>query len=375
MHDFRAAILAPAAGGVPSDGNPLPDPLARATSYEHTISATFGFESLRIAFACTLDEAIFWAGQLMASIAVFGPDAMPAWEGYLAGVEISAGARQRSISLDPLGNRVRVRYTTVNGVAGVTSAVSDASSQARYGVKDLVEALPTTTAAAAANRAAVLLADRAWPRMQPTTEIATGAAGSVTVTLVGAGWYGALDWLLTSNATTSSAVTTAQVASLLTSYAATNAFLSTATRITASGISDTQAIADDTTYRAAIERLLGQGNGAQRYAWGVYEDRVFVAAPWAGATPEAVMYRGTLGDGARIAGDGGNVIAPWSVRPDAIYAESDLLDVAAISAQPDAAGRHYIERVTFGMDASGYRLRLEPAASDDLAAQLARLGG
>lgn len=373
MNGFSATILGASGSGVPGSDR-LPDPLARAISYEHTSSATFGFESLRITFPTTLDEAMFWAGQLMASIASSGPDAMPAWEGFLAGVEISVGTRQRSISIDAMANRVRVRYTTVNGVAGVTATASDASSQARYGVKDLVESLPTTTAAAADNRRAVLLSARAWPRMQPTTEIGTGGGGAVTCTLIGAGWYAALDWLLTSNATTSTAVTTAQVASLLTGYAATNAFLSSTTRITASSVSDTQAIDADTTSRAAIERLLIQGNGAQRYAWGVYEDRIFHAAPWAGATPDAVTYRGSLGDGARVFSAQGNVIMPWSVRPDSIYEESDLLDAAARAGMPDAAARHYVERVTFGMDASGYRLGLEPAAASDLDVLLARLG-
>lgn len=374
MNGFSAAIEASSTGGAVG-GFQLPDPLPRATSYEHTSAATFGFESMRLTFPCALDEAIFWAGQLMANISISGPDAMTAWEGYLAGVEISAGTRQRSISLDSMGNRVRVRYTTVNGVSGVTSTASDASSIARYGTKDLVESLPTTTSTAADNRRAVLLAARKHPVMQPTTSLETAGAGPVVVTLIGAGWYAVLDWLLTSSSTTSTAVTTTQVGTLLTAYNAVNAFLSSTTRITASGISDTQYIADDTTYRAAIERLLIQGNGTNRYAWGVYEDRVFHAAPWAGATPETITYRGTLGDGARIFGDGGNEIMPWSVRPDAMYEESDLLDVAALSAQPDAAARHYIERVAFRMEPGGYSLSLEPAASDDLTAQLARFQG
>lgn len=370
---MQPILTAPGVGGVVSDTTPLPDISGRLTSYQHTITATGGFESLALSFPATLDEALYWAGQLMAGIVVASPDGTIAWEGFLAGVQLTLGNRTRAVSLDRMANRVRCRYTTVLGTPAVTATASDTNSQARYGGKDLVESLAQTTATGAGQRRDAVLADRKRPRMQPTTQIATGAAGDVTVTLTGAGWYSALDWLVTSVTTTSTAVTTTQVGTLLTSYLATNAFLSTSTRITASGISDTQFVAPDTTFRAAIEALLGQGNGVNRYAWGVYEDRMFWAAPWAGATPETITYRGSFGALARITADGGALVMPWAVRPDAMYEEADLLDTGALADQADAAARHYIERVTFSADASGYRLDLEPQETDDLAATLARM--
>lgn len=373
---MRPIISAPGAGGVYSQASLLPDIAARLTSYQHTISATCGFESLRLTFPAALDEAIFWAGQLMAGIVVTAPDATVAWEGYLARVEIVLGQRQRAIGLDSMANRVRVRYTTVLGTPGVTATASDTNSQARYGVKDIVESLPQTTQTAAENRRAAVLAARKRPTMEPTTSVQTGLGrADVEVNLIGAGWYTALDWLVTSNATTSTAVTTTQVGTLLTGYNAVNAFLNSSTRITASGISDTQFVAEDTTYRAAIEQLLAQGNGTNRYAWGVYEDRIFHAAPWAGADPATVTYRGTFGSQARIYGALGNIVMPWNVRPDAMYEETDLLDVAVLSDAPDAAARHYAERVTFSMSADGSSVDIEPAQSTALDAQLARFGG
>lgn len=365
-------LSAPGAGGIYAQTSILPLNPDRLTAYQHTITATGGFESLRLDFSGTLSEAIYWAGQLMAGIVVTAPDATVAWEGYLAGVEYTVGLRARAVALDEMANRVRVRYTTVNGVSGVTATASDTNSQARYGIKDLVETLPETTATGAEQRRGVVLAKRARPKMRPTSQVASGQVGGVQISLIGAGWYSALDWVVNSNTDTSSAVTTTQVGTLLTGYNAVNAFLATSTRITASGISDTQYIGADTTYRAAIEKLLAQGNGTNRYAWGVYEDRMFWAAPWAGATPTTVTYRGTFGSQARIYGLLGNVVMPWAVRPDAIYEESDLLDVSVLSDAPDAAARHYLERVTFSVAPDGYSVDMEPEATDALDAQLAR---
>lgn len=361
-------------GGVFSDVTPLPEISARVSSYQHAISATLGFESMSASFPATLADAIFWSAQLMAGIVVYGSDGAIAWEGYLNRVEINLGQRQRAVGLDKMANRVKTRYTTVNGVAGVTVGTNDVTSLARYGAKDHVLSLPTATSTGASQYEEAYLAAHAFPVMEPTTRLETGTTDGVTITLIGAGWGTTLDWVVTSSTTTSTAVTTTQVGSLLSDYAAVNAFLNSSTRITASGISDTQYIQADTTYRAAIERLLVQGNGVARYAWGVYEERIFWAQPWAGASPSSVTYRGRFGSQARIYGANGNLIMPWSVRPDAMYEETDLLDVAGLAAYADAAARHYAERVSFTLSGDSYSVDIEPAETDDLTARLARFG-
>ena len=373
---YRMSIVlyAPGEGGVFAEDTPLPDISTRVASYQHTISATLGFESMSAAFPGTLADAVYWAAQLMAGIVVYGSDGAVAWEGYLSRVEINLGQRQRAIGMDKMANRVKTRYTTVNGVAGVTVGANDVTSLARYGAKDHVLALPTTTATGAAQYEESYLSAHAFPVMEPTTRLETGNSDAVTITLIGAGWGTTLDWVVTSKTTTSTAVTTAQVATLIGDYNAVNAFLSDTTRITASGISDTQYVQTDTTYRAAIERLLVQGNGVVRYAWGVYEDRIFWAQPWAGFTPETITYRGRFGSQARIYGTNGNLIMPWSVRPDTMYEEVDLLDISGPSVYADTAARHYVERVSFTLTPDAYSVDMEPAETDDLTARLARFG-
>jgi len=364
--------------GVPSTtqyGN-IPSIEDVVTSYEHSIAATVGFESMTVGMVVSVDTAMDWLTDgLLRSTSVYGPDGETLFEGFVNGVSATFGQEQRSVALDGMANRVRVRYTTVLGTPGSTSQLSNTTSQAIYGIKDAVYSLGGSTATAATNLATAILAARAWPVSSPASAIGTGDLGDVQVQLSFVGWYVALDWVTTSSTSTTSTATTTQVTSLLTAYNAVNTFFSTdATNIAASGISDTEYISPDTTYRGKIEELLKQGNSSNnRLAWGIYEGRALTVAEWAGATPSTVTYYRSFGD-AVIRDSGGGVVQPWNVRPNAMYQTDELLDVQPVSTAPDSAGRYFVERVTFHADASGISLSLEPQASDSIDARLARMG-
>ena len=368
-------VYAPGAGGVPSTSSPIAVPPLQ--SYTHTITATGGFESMAAACVVDRETALDWlANGLMRSVAVYGPEntTFPIWEGYLTQIDATFGQEQRSVSLDAMGNRVRVKYTTVLGTPGTTSSVSDTASQALYGVKDLVLSIGEYTATAAANLAAVFLADKKNPKMTPGTTVATGDLGEVSLTLTGAGWYTTFDWLVTSNSSTSSVSTTTQIQNLTTTYNATNNFFSSNyADIAASGISDQEYIEADTTYREKIEKLLNQGTGTQRLVYGIYEGRQWKVAQWAGALPATLAYRRYLGDG-QVYDKNGGVVQPWDVRPDAMYEVVDLLDPGPVSTAQDAAARFYVERVTCTVSADSVGVTLEPSDVDDISARLARIG-
>lgn len=354
-----------------------------AISYSHTISATFGYESATVQFGATLAEALTWLDRLFCGVIVFGADTWPCWEGYISGVSVEGGGRARSISLDTMANRVRVRYTLRGlGTPQVTAAASNSTSTAIYGTKDAVVSVGTTDSTAAVALRNAYLSDRALPRAQPASGIVAqpgGVATDVTVTLTCAGWYDTLGWVLTERADTSTEQTTTQVAALIGAsnpgIGAINPFLSTTTTdIEASGVSDTRQIPADTTYRQKIEQLLAKGTSAgQRLAWGVYEGRRLTVKTWAGATPSVVAYRVRYST-AEVR-DGNNApVPPWRVRPDAIAEDEDFLDPGPPPAASDAAARFYVERVIYAVDAGGYRLTLEPAAASSIDARIARLG-
>jgi hypothetical protein len=377
---IQPVLFYPGDSGVPG-ATPIvaTDLWGRVTSYEHSITATSGFESARITATIeTPDDAAWWFGQLMAHAQMIGPDAEVVWEGLLVGAELSVGRKRRARSLDGMANRIQVRYNDAITNAPATTAASDSgASQRRYGVRTLTLTLNDASATEAGYVQAQTLAAKAAPAFIPTTAIADGDDTAAVLTLTFAGWYTTLGWLTTSSSTVATAVTTTQVDTLITAYTSTNNWFSSTRRITASGISATQYIEDDTTYRQAIERLLAQGNGTTRYAWGVYEGRQFVAAPWAMASlATARTYVGDLGQSAIHTGNAGARVAPYNLRPDSVYIERDMLDFVVTDATtPDGVGRQYVERVTYREDAGTWEARLEGQTNDGIDATIAVITG
>lgn len=346
----------------------------RASSYNHSITDQFGFESMQVAMTVSLAEAIDWLSNgLMRSAIVANPFGKTVWEGALTTISAQIDQKPVALSLEAMANRVRCVYTDVLGMPGTTSSVSNAASQSIYGIKDRVVSLAQSGSGPAGYRAAIVLSDVAYPKSRQATQAMTGHQGDITLTLSFMGWYGTLEWLVTSNSTTSTAVTTTQVGTLIGNYAAVNAFLSTSTAlITASGISSSQLIAAQTTYREAIEDRLKLGDGTNPLAWGVYENKTFHVDPWAGATPASVAYFEHPGD-ANVYDLYNNVVPPWDVRPNAMSQVTDLLDVSPPSGASDASGRKYVGRVTCSISGDQIGCTLEPSAMDSIETRLAAL--
>lgn len=368
----------PGTGGIPST-TLLRSLTGVAESYEHTIADQYGFETATLTYDGQIDEALWWFEQLGSGAVFAGPDATVIFEGLLLSVDITIGNLTQSRSLDEMGNRVRVRYTTNNGVPAVSSTLSSTPSQTRYGIKDRVEGLNQTTSTAAAALAARTLT--AYKQPLSTTRVATGNSTPLLARIVlhCVGWYDTLGWILTSRTDTTAESTTTQCGDLLATsgvgIGVSNAFLSTSTRrIASSGTTDTRKIADDTSYRTKIEALLSHGDSTgQALAWGVYEDRVFVVEQWAAATPTVYRYEYHADDQAVYDARTGGFIWPWDVRPNGMVVLPRFLDIGPPSGAPDASGRFYCSRVVCTVDRTSMGVTLEPAANKDLAATIARI--
>lgn len=373
MIDLSVQLYERGANGVPGSTS-LPELRSRISSYTHTITDRFGFESMSVSFVCTVDEAIDWLSNgLMRSVVVTDPDGRTVWEGYLHTVSAAVGQKSAVLSIDKMSNRVRCVYTTVLGTPGTTAAQSDTDSQALYGKKDRVVTLDESDATAALDRALIVLADVAYPKSDEASTAMTGELGEVNLQLDFEGWYGTLGWVLTSNATTSTASTTTQVGTLIGTFNAVNNFLSSSTaNIISSGRSMTQFIAANTTIREAIEARLSIGNGTYPLAWGVYEDRKFYVTAWAGAAPSTITYQESIAT-SHVYDSSGNIIPPWLVRPNAISQIIELLDVGPVSSAPDAAARKYVGRVTCAISGDQVGVTLEPAQYDSVETRLASL--
>lgn len=371
-----APLYLPGTGAIISTRRVL-DLFGAIDRYEHTISDQFGFESATIDRTMSRDDALnalaLW---LMVSTVMSGPNAETLFEGFVSQLDATFGQESRSLSLQALANKIVIKYTTASGGgAAVPITVNAADSQAAYGVKMSTQSFETTNATDATNKANRILAELANPQMSRRSQASTGASAlGATLRTTFSGWYAALDWLTTSNATATTAATDAQIKTLLTAYNAINAFFSTdQTQIVASGVSKPQTIQNDTTYRKAIEDLLASGNSTgQSLAWGVYEDRVFQSVVSAKNTPDIVTYRRYLQDG-QIYDGAYNVVDWWNVRPNAIYEVVDLLDPTPVSAQQDGAARAYIARVRFSASKDQLSLDLEGANGESVDKLLARV--
>ena len=368
----------PGTGGIPST-TLLRSLTGVADSYEQTIADQYGFETATLAYDADIDEALWWFDQLGCGAVFAGSDATVIWEGLLLSVDMTIGNLTQSRSLEDMGNRVRVRYTTVNGVPGVSSTLSSTPSQTRYGIKDRIESLNVTTSTAAAALATRTLAAYKWPLS--TTRVASGNSVPLLahITLHCAGWYDTLGWVLTSRTDTTAENTTTQIGDLIAAsgvgIGVTNAFLSTSTsRIAASSTTDARTIAIDTSYRTKFEALLNQGDSTgQAIAWGVYEDRVFVVEQWAAASPTVARYEYHAADQAAYDARTGGFVWPWDVRPNSMVVLPRFLDIGPPSGAPDVSGRFYCSRVVCQVDRKSMGVTLEPAANKDLAATIARI--
>ena len=357
------------AAGIPTTQF-VADLRGRADSYEHTISDRFGFESMSINMAATTDEIYGWLQNgLMRSVIVYSPDAGVVWEGYLETINATLGQKKASLSLKPMGNRVRTKWT-INGVPVITTVDSNAASQSLYGVKDfVVSAGEVQLTAAAANANLRALNSSAFPRSVATTQAKTGSAGDLNLQLNFAGWYATLDWLFvpsTFDGTTTSAVETL-IGSFLTSAAGTNAFVSTdTTKLIAMGYNLNNLVRSETTFRQQIEKYMGFGDSTGApMAWGVYENRMLQTALWAGTTPSTITYREDARSGT-VFDAYGNAVQPWDVRPGAMSEVVQLLDVGPVSGAVDAAARKYVARVVCSISGGNVGVSLESTGGNDL---------
>ncbi len=354
------------ANGVPTTSNPV-NLAGRVESYEDTVSDRYGFETARVAWTPTWAEIEEWAryDHLMRPMVAYSPDARQIWRGVLAEIEISIGTKKIAFSLKDMANRLTVRYSEPGGAQGDSSTYSSAASQALFGIKDRVINASVALSAAASNQAQTILNYIAFPRSKQSSAAGT-TRGDLSITLTFWGKYALLDWLLTASTSTTSTATSTQIASLLASYAAINAFFSSsAANIAATGVADTEYIEPDTTYREKIERLLARGNSAQQpLAWGFYDDDVFVVTPRASATPATITYYESEASG-QIRDQWQNVLDVWDVRPNAMAQIVDLID-APTPGSVETPFRKYVARVTRSVRGDDVTVTLEPDDTESL---------
>lgn len=96
------------------------------------------------------------------------PTGGPAWWGYVHEVSLTLGGVEVKASLDGLHNRVAVAYTSLEGAVEeslTTAWAENTTSQARYGVCEIVDSLGQASTAMATAYRDRLLSEGAYPQM------------------------------------------------------------------------------------------------------------------------------------------------------------------------------------------------------------------
>ena len=334
----------------------------RLSSYEDSIEARGGYKALRVSFRCSAAELKEWldAG-LLRGMRSYTPRGRLRWEGVLVELKATIGPIVITRSLENMANVLLVSYGSDAGGTGNTATFSSPTSIAEYGTKMLQADLSTTTAAGAANWAEVELVKAAWPQRSREISMDTDSGGDIAVELRAVGRYELLDWVLTSNTSTTTTATNTQATALLTAYNLVNNWFSTsAADVVATGHSDTEYIDPYTSYKEKLETLLSQGNsGKQALAGGIYEGGTLTVKVWAGATPSTVAYYRDARD-KTVRDPYGNIVDPWDVLPDAMAEDVAILGMAEDAAAIATETREYIARVGLRIGSGGVDLTMEP---------------
>lgn len=143
------------------------------------------------------------AGLLRYAVELRDDADLPAWWGFVSGVEFHKGGLRVRLSLDGMANRVRVAFVEAapgragGGAEQFTAWLEDAQSQQIYGIKEACERLGAVSSAQAQAVCAARLQERKFPPGEVQTcppTARTPQAERPAVTLRCRGWWHTLSW-------------------------------------------------------------------------------------------------------------------------------------------------------------------------------------
>lgn len=301
-------------------------------NYRHTIAAVGGFDTASCDIAVrSRDEGIQFLDQYIANRVAFYVDnpAEPIWEGFINRMTLSAGGVQYSISLDEMANRLTVTYTDPAAsatAAQITAAANNTDSQAIYGIKqENIDFGYMRAGTGAISLRDVALAQKAYPK----SSITRGqGAGLVHIEMLG--FYHTMLWeTFTSTATVTQTLNTMVGVLVLPALANGTTFFDNAD-LTEVGANATtinpehikRETAWDTLVKFQEVGLSGSYTviGVTPTLFSTGTRRLYYRA-----SDTTVKYTARQADGLRIRNLYGQLVPPWTVRPDAGVRVSDML--------------------------------------------------
>lgn len=345
-------------------------------NYKHTITAMGGFDtaSCDIAVRSQTEGQDFLNNYLGCFVKCYADNpAEPIWEGLINRITFNSGDTSFTIGLDKMSNRVTVQYAndsvSANGAGtnSTTTTANNTTSQGIYGIKQTQQDFGYNRNGNAASPNALrdtILANQAFPQ----TSITQGGGNTNLVTLELIGIFHTLEWETVnyvSTATTNvDVLITATILPALgngTTFFDNTDFSQIATRATA-----TTGTQRSQTYWEFIMKAAELGDASHYWIAGITPTdpvkgtRVLYYKQVNGST----LYTARQRDGLRIRNLYGQLIPPWTVRPDNTVFVSDVLVGYNTAIQVDPRQTYIF---TINYDANTQKVTYQ--GSDDLTAQ------
>lgn len=356
------------------------DLTANHDSYNHVISAVGGFDTASFTLGGTSEYLDDWLNDgLMRRIVCYNPEGIPAWEGLVSQLELTAGSLKKTRSIDQLYNRIYMRYSPLDTSvspplesAPTTLIFNDISSQLDFGVKAAIISGGGRVDATAFDWGRTVL--RESKDIKVGESVNTGATEAYTLHVSCLGYYHTLKWLPYFRACSGQIQAHQVLQEVLTYFNGINpGWLSQNFGLMDYNFARARRCYSDydkTCWDVIEKELIAQGGVAgERWVGGIYQDRQFIykaAEAIDGLyADEFELYR-ALSDQGQIIYDAatGAEVKPWDMLPDRVLHTVDV----NVGGDRDLM---YIEQVRFS---EPYGLELVGGDDQRLQVFLARRG-
>lgn len=350
-----------------------------AYNYRHTIAAVGGFDTASCDIAVrSREEGQRFLDQYIGNRVAFIVDnpVEPIWEGFINRMTFSAGDVQYTISLDEMANRVTTTYTdaAVSATAAqITANANDTDSQAVYGIKqENIDMGAVRSGSGAIALRDTIVAQRAWPKSSITRG---GSGGLLHIELLG--FWHTLGWSILVDASTSNTSSLGAYVDIIAGNDPNGTTFYDNTDLT-----DTEANA--TTYNRehikrethldTLMRIQEMGNGAAYYVVGITPTLFSTGTRrmYYGIANTTIGYTARQSDGLRIRNLYGQLVPPWTVRPNVGIRVSDML--IGWNGLGDNPAETYIKTITYDANQQSVDYQGDDDTRAEGAFQLKRYG-
>lgn len=320
-------------------------------NYRHTIAAVGGFDTASCDIAIrSRDEGQQFLDQYIGNRVAFYVDnpVEPIWEGFINRMTFSAGGVQYTISLDEMANRVTVTYTDSAAsatAAQISTASNDTNSQAVFGIKqENIDFGYMRSGTGSTGLRTTVVTQKAWPK----SSITRGqGAGMLHIELLG--FYHTLGWEVYSD----TSLLTVSLDAMVNRVRA--AIVNTTTFFDNADTSDIEAnvttmVAEHIKRESAwdtLVRIQEIGNGGAYYTVGITPTLHSTGTRRLSykIANSAIEYTAWQSDGLRIRNLYGQLVPPWTVKPDCGIRVSDML--IGWNGLGDNPAETYIKTITY----------------------------